>query len=77
VLTISHEPKFLDAVCIRIVELDEHKLHDYTGDYSNYLRVKEQLRESQISAYERQQRELDRQQNSSSDSEPRTPKPRR
>ncbi len=62
VLVISHEPKFLDAVCIRIVELDEFKLHDYTGDYSNYLRVKEQLRESQASAYDRQQRELERQQ---------------
>jgi ATP-binding cassette subfamily F protein 3 len=62
VFLISHEPKFLDAVCSRIVELDEHKLRDYTGNYSNYHRVKHEERERQIAAYERQQRELERQQ---------------
>ncbi len=62
VLIISHEPKFLDAVCTRIVELDERKLHDYTGNYANFQRVKHQQRESQLAAYERQQRELERQQ---------------
>jgi ATP-binding cassette subfamily F protein 3 len=62
VFLISHEPKFLDAVCSRIVELDEHKLRDYTGNYSNYHRVKHEESERQIAAYERQQRELERQQ---------------
>jgi ATP-binding cassette subfamily F protein 3 len=62
VFLISHEPKFLDAVCTRIVELEEHKLLDYTGNFANFQRVKHQQRESQVAAYERQQRELERQQ---------------
>ncbi|HEX8833147.1 MAG TPA: ABC-F family ATP-binding cassette domain-containing protein, partial [Abditibacteriaceae bacterium] len=62
VLMISHEPKFLDAVCNSIVELDEWKLHEYTGNFSNYQRVKHEQQERQMQAYERQQRELERQQ---------------
>jgi len=62
VVVISHEPKFLDAVCHRIIELDEFKLNDYTGNYSNFQRVKHEQRERQQALYERQQRELERQQ---------------
>lgn len=62
VCLISHDGKFLDRVVHRIVELDEGELHDYTGSFTNYLRVKEENRQRQIQAYERQQRELDRQQ---------------
>jgi len=62
VFLISHDPKFLDKVTDRIVELDEHLLHSYTGNFSNFQRVKEENRERQIAAFERQQRELDRQQ---------------
>ena len=62
VFIISHEPRFLNAVCNSIVELDEYKLREYTGNYDNFISVKEQEREAQINAYERQQRELERQQ---------------
>ena len=62
VFLISHDPKFLNAVAHRIVELEEAKLHSYTGNFSNYQRVKEERRLAQIAAYERQERELARQQ---------------
>jgi len=62
VFMISHEPKFLDAVCTSIVELDEFKLRSYTGNHANFQRVKHEERERQIMAFERQQRELDKQQ---------------
>jgi ATP-binding cassette subfamily F protein 3 len=62
VFLISHEPKFLNAVCNSIVELDNYKLREYTGNFDNFQQVKQQEREAQINAYERQQRELERQQ---------------
>ena len=62
VFVISHEPKFLDKVCNSIVELDEQKLREYTGNYTRFLETKQQERDAQIAAYERQQRELEKQQ---------------
>ena len=62
VFVISHEPAFLNKVVDRIVELDEGKLHEYAGNYHNYQRVKEERRSAQQAAYERQVRELERQQ---------------
>jgi ATP-binding cassette subfamily F protein 3 len=62
VLVISHDPKFLNKFVERIVELEDHQLHSYTGNFFNYERVKEERRLAQVAAYERQQRELERQQ---------------
>ena len=62
VFLISHDPKFLNKVVERIIELEDSKLHTHTGNFSYYLRVKEERRIAQQAAYERQQRELDRQQ---------------
>jgi ATP-binding cassette subfamily F protein 3 len=62
VFVISHEPKFLNAVCTSIVELDNFKTREYTGNFDKYEEVKQQEREQQIAAYERQQIELERQQ---------------
>ena len=62
VFLISHDPKFLNKVVDHIVELEDGKLHSYTGNFANYQRVKEERRLQQIAAYERQQRELERQQ---------------
>ncbi len=62
VFIISHDPKFLNKVTDRTVELDEAKLNSYSGNFSYYTRVKEEQRAAQQAAYERQERELDRQQ---------------
>jgi len=60
VFMISHDSRFLDAVCTRIVELDEHKLIDYTGNFSKFQQVKQENLDRQASAYERQQKEIER-----------------
>ena len=39
-LIISHDRYFLDRVVDRIVELDNGKLTEYVGDYSDYLSAK-------------------------------------
>jgi ATP-binding cassette subfamily F protein 3 len=62
VLVVSHDEKFLNKICDRIIELEDHKFVSYTGNFFNYRRVKEERREAQLAAYERQQRELERQQ---------------
>lgn len=62
VLLTSHEPKFLDLVVQRIVEVEDGKLHSYSGNYTQYQRQKTEARERQQAAFERQQRELERQQ---------------
>ncbi|NOZ71400.1 MAG: ABC-F family ATP-binding cassette domain-containing protein [Chloroflexi bacterium] len=40
VLVISHDRYFLDRVTGRVVELAEGMLHEYTGNYSDYLLAK-------------------------------------
>jgi ATP-binding cassette subfamily F protein 3 len=52
---ISHDRYFLDRTCTRIIELDEGKAYTSPGNYSEYLEVREERRESQRRAYENQQ----------------------
>lgn len=40
-LLVTHDRYFLDAVCTRIVELDQSKLISYPGSYEKYLELKE------------------------------------
>jgi ATP-binding cassette subfamily F protein 3 len=51
---ISHDRYFLDRTCTRIIELDEGKVYTGTGNYSDYLEIREERRESQRRAYENQ-----------------------
>lgn len=41
VLVVSHDRYFLDAVCTRIFEVEDHHLTAYRGNYSAYLPQKE------------------------------------
>ena len=41
ILVVSHDRYFLDAVCTRIFELEDHGLTAYKGNYSAYLPQKE------------------------------------
>ena len=40
VLLVSHDRQFLDRVVTRIVELENYKLSDYAGNYTDYIREK-------------------------------------
>ena len=55
VLIISHDRFFLDKVTNRIFELENKQLTAYDGNYSHYMKVREQRRAAQMSAYEKQQ----------------------
>jgi ATP-binding cassette subfamily F protein 3 len=59
---VSHDREFLDRLCTQIVETERGVSSTYLGNYSAYLQQKAENRDAQLSAYERQQKELDKQQ---------------
>ena len=52
---ISHDRYFLDRCCKRIIELENGRASNYTGNYSAYLVEREERREAQQRAYDNQQ----------------------
>lgn len=59
---VSHDREFLDRLCTQIVETERGVSTTYLGNYSAYLQQKQEQRDSQLSAFERQQKELEKQQ---------------
>ena len=52
---VSHDRYFLDRSCRRIIELENGRASNYTGNYSDYLIEREERREAQQRAYDNQQ----------------------
>jgi ATP-binding cassette subfamily F protein 3 len=61
-IVVSHDRYFLDRMISRTVELEREQLVEYSGNYSYFLGEKERRFAAAQSAFERQQRELKRQQ---------------
>ena len=61
VMIVSHDRYFLDKTVNRIFEVENHHLYTYTGKYSDYAAQKRARRESELRAYEKQEREIRRQ----------------
>ncbi|WP_017754372.1 Msr family ABC-F type ribosomal protection protein [Calidifontibacillus oryziterrae] len=59
-LVISHDRYFLDEVVDKIWELKDGKITEYWGNYSDYLRQKEDERKNQAAEYEQFVAERDR-----------------
>ncbi|MBW4670757.1 MAG: ATP-binding cassette domain-containing protein [Cyanomargarita calcarea GSE-NOS-MK-12-04C] len=59
---VSHDREFLDRLCTQIVETERGVSATYLGNYSSYLAQKAENQAAQLSAYERQQKEIDKQQ---------------
>lgn len=51
-LLVSHDKDFLDALCNKIVELEDGKIKIYKGNYTTYLKIKEEERNRQEFEYE-------------------------
>jgi ATP-binding cassette subfamily F protein 3 len=58
VLLISHDRQFMDEVVTQVHEISERKLLNYPGNYSDYLRQREERYEQQVAAYKNQQKEI-------------------
>ncbi|MDZ8024102.1 MAG: ABC-F family ATP-binding cassette domain-containing protein [Nostoc sp. SerVER01] len=59
---VSHDREFLDRLCTQVVETERGVSSTYLGNYSAYLQQKAENQSAQLSAYERQQKELEKQQ---------------
>ncbi|MBD2137404.1 ABC-F family ATP-binding cassette domain-containing protein [Anabaena sp. FACHB-1237] len=59
---VSHDREFLDRLCTQIVETERGVSTTYLGNYSAYLQQKAENEAAQMNAFERQQKELDKQQ---------------
>lgn len=57
-LLVSHDRHFLDIACNAIFELERGHGVMYHGNFSFYLAQKEERRQMELAAYERQQREI-------------------
>lgn len=58
VLLISHDRYFLDRIATRILELDHAEITAYTGNYTHYMRVKNERRAALQNAYKKQQEHI-------------------
>ena len=59
---VSHDREFLDRLCTSIVETERGISTTYLGNYSSYLAQKAESQAAQLSTFERQQKELAKQQ---------------
>lgn len=59
---VSHDREFLDRLCTKIVETERGVSTTYLGNYSSYLQQKSEARLAQGATYERQQKEMAKQQ---------------
>jgi ATP-binding cassette subfamily F protein 3 len=58
VVVVSHDRQFLDNICNVTVEVANHKLNYYPGNYSFYVEEKSLRNEIQKGAYENQQAQI-------------------
>jgi ATP-binding cassette, subfamily F, member 3 len=57
-LLISHDRQFMDEVVTQVHEISEKKLLAYSGNYTDYLRQREERYDQQLAAYNNQQKEI-------------------
>src|SRR5437868_3984669 len=57
-LLISHDRQFIDEVVGQVQEISEKKLIAYAGNYTAYLRQREERYEQQLAAHKNQQKEI-------------------
>ena len=57
-LLISHDRDFLDAITDHIIHIEQNKAEIYTGNYSDFERMRAEKLAQQQSAFEKQQREI-------------------
>ena len=56
VMVISHDIAFIDTITNRTIEVTMGRIYDYKASYSHYLQLRADRRDSQIKAYQEQQK---------------------
>ena len=58
VIIVSHDRAFLDNVTKRTIEISFGRIYDYRTNYSDYAELREERMESQMAAFNNQQRQV-------------------
>ena len=58
VVAISHDRYFLDRVVTRIIEIEQGRAVLYNGNYSYYVKEREERYQKQLKAYEQEQKKI-------------------
>ncbi|HDR6816602.1 TPA: ABC-F type ribosomal protection protein, partial [Bacillus thuringiensis] len=59
VIVVSHDRYFLDVVATKIWSIEDKKLIEHSGNYTSYMKAREQKRKSQQREYEKQQKKIE------------------
>ncbi|HEY4799016.1 MAG TPA: ABC-F family ATP-binding cassette domain-containing protein [Bacteroidia bacterium] len=60
VVMVSHDKAFLDNITTRTIEITMGRIYDYKANYSKYVRLRKERKESQISAAKNQQKYIEK-----------------
>lgn len=60
-VVVSHDREFLDQLCNKLVETEQGVATSYKGNYTEYVKAKEEKIGQQWAAWEKQQKEIARQ----------------
>ena len=60
-IIVSHGRFFLDALCTKIIEIERGSSHAWRGNYSDYMKQKRDRDQAQLMAYNKQQKEIQKQ----------------
>lgn len=60
IIVVSHDRYFLDAVATKIWSIEDRKLIEHKGNYTSYMKFREQKRLTQQREYEKQQKNIER-----------------
>lgn len=58
VLIVSHDRYFLNRVVTKVIEIEQGSIMTYLGNYTDYSRKKQQVREAKMKEYLNQQQEI-------------------
>src|SRR5690554_374947 len=59
IMIVSHDKMFLDNVTNRTIEISMGKIYDFEKPYTQYLVLREEMREQQLATHKNQQREIE------------------
>jgi len=59
IVLVSHDKAFLDNVTTRTIEISLGKIYDYKANYSHYLGLRAEHRQTQLAAYQNQQKMIE------------------
>lgn len=58
VIIVSHDRYFLDRIVTHVIEIENHTTYSYKGNYTDFAKKKNQIRDAELKHYYNQQKEI-------------------